>query len=162
ARRDCPTGRQRPRRRAADAGLPTTSRENRVSTSPLERRYRRVLRLLPAGYRHRWEEDMVASFMAAYGSTSTADARRPRLGEVASVVTLAVRARFFGLHATPRAQAWYDAIRAFALLSLLLEALFATSVFASSFDSGPYRIDLPDFIVWSRAFGLLWVVAFVA
>jgi hypothetical protein len=105
---------------------------------------------------------MVASFMAVYGSTSTADARRPRLAEVASVVTLAVRARFFGMHATPRAQAWYDAIRAFALLSLLLEALFATSVFASSFDSGPYRIDLPDFIVWSRAFGLLWVVAFVA
>jgi hypothetical protein len=126
----------------------------------LERRYRRVLRLLPAGYRQQWEEDMVASFLAAYGSESTVDATRPRLGEVASVVTLAVRARILGLQATPRALAWYHTIRAFTLLSLLLQAFFVTSLF--TFSLGPYGIGVPDFIVWSRAFSLLLVVAFIA
>jgi hypothetical protein len=29
----------------------------------LERRYRRLLRLLPAGYRQAWEEDVVSAFL---------------------------------------------------------------------------------------------------
>ena len=31
--------------------------------SGLERRYRRVLRLLPGWYREQWEQDMVAAFL---------------------------------------------------------------------------------------------------
>lgn len=53
-------------------------------SSPLERRYRRVLRLLPVGYRHQWEEDMVAAFMEAYSSDPNADgvtSGRPPLAE---------------------------------------------------------------------------------
>jgi hypothetical protein len=32
----------------------------------LERRYRRVLRLLPGWYRQQWEEDMVAAFLDSW------------------------------------------------------------------------------------------------
>ena len=32
----------------------------------LERRYRRVLRLLPGWYRQQWEQDMVAAFLDSW------------------------------------------------------------------------------------------------
>jgi hypothetical protein len=131
-----------------------------MSTSLLERRYRRVLRLLPVGYRQQWEEDMVASFLAAYGSEPMT-ASRPRLGEVASVVTLAVRARLLALQATPRALAWYHTVRALTLISLLLQSFLVTSMFAFSF--GEYAFGVPHYIIVSRAFTMLFVVAaFVA
>ena len=35
-------------------------------SSNLERRYRRVLRLLPGWYRERWEDDMAAAFLDSW------------------------------------------------------------------------------------------------
>ena len=61
----------------------------------LERRYRRVLRLLPGYYRQQWEEDMVAAFL---DSSLTGDPEedefiteygRPSWPELASVAGLA-------------------------------------------------------------------------
>lgn len=45
-------------------------------SAALEHRYRRVLRLLPVGYRQAWEEDMVSAFMQ---STDGAATNRPSL-----------------------------------------------------------------------------------
>lgn len=44
----------------------------------LEHRYRRLLRLLPAGYRQAWEEDMVTTFLH---SAEGRGVNRPPLGE---------------------------------------------------------------------------------
>jgi hypothetical protein len=63
----------------------------------LERRYRRVLRLLPGWYRRQWEQDMVAAFLDSW-LTGDADADEyiskaagPGWAETASVAGLAVR-----------------------------------------------------------------------
>jgi hypothetical protein len=99
-------------------------------TSRLEERYRRVLRLLPAPYRARWEEDMVATFLAATGAEDdTEDAAylrdhgRPGTREVASVLALALRLRVGGAEAPPVARLWGDAVRAVALAGLLVHAV---------------------------------------
>ena len=61
----------------------------------LERRYRRVLRLLPGWYRERWEQDMVATFLDSWltGDAHTDECVlefcKPAWAEVASVVLLA-------------------------------------------------------------------------
>ncbi len=63
----------------------------------LERRYRRVLRLLPGWYRQRWEQDMVAAFLDSWlTGDPEADAyiskvAGPSSAEVASVAVLAAR-----------------------------------------------------------------------
>ncbi len=70
--------------------------------SRLEERYRRVLRLLPAGYRRQWEDDMVAAFLETMqtGDAETdeylADHGRPSLAEMTSILSLAVRLRIGG------------------------------------------------------------------
>ena len=53
-------------------------------TSSLERRYRSALRLLPASYRARWEEDMVGTFLEG----NAGDRAWPRWSELLSVVGL--------------------------------------------------------------------------
>jgi hypothetical protein len=71
----------------------------------LERRYRGVLRVLPAGYRAAWEEDMVATFLASVHTDDPEEAEyaaefgRPGWSEVVSVLLLAVRLRLPGLRA---------------------------------------------------------------
>jgi len=39
-----------------------------TTTSELERRYRRLLRILPADYRAAWQEDMVTNFLESMHS----------------------------------------------------------------------------------------------
>ena len=97
----------------------------------LEQRYRRVLRLLPAAYRRAWEHDMVTALLdtrGVDGSGSDDDALAglgtPGLGEVVSVVWLAVRARVGVFGATPRQELWGGAVRRVALVGLLLNAAF--------------------------------------
>jgi hypothetical protein len=99
-------------------------------TSRLEERYRRVLRLLPAPYRTRWEEDMVATYLAAAaaeGDTEDAaylrDYGRPGTHEVLSVLALALRLRVGGVEAAPVARLWGDSLRAVALIGLLVHAV---------------------------------------
>jgi hypothetical protein len=100
--------------------------------SRLERRYRRVLRVLPAGYREAWEEDMVATFLDSMHSDDAeaaeyaGDFGRPSWSEVASVVSLAVRLRVGAAGASPRSVAWGQALRLVALMGLLVNATTVT------------------------------------
>src|SRR5580658_2735394 len=63
----------------------------------LERRYRRVLRLLPGWYRDKWEQDMVAAFLDSWltGDPEVDEyitrVAGPSCAEVASVAGLAAR-----------------------------------------------------------------------
>jgi hypothetical protein len=110
-------------------------------SSDLERRYRRVLRLLPGWYRQRWEQDMIAAFLDSWltGDPEADEyitrAAGPSLAEVASVVGLAVRLHLGG-PGTPRRCAWGQAIRRTVLAVLLVHAVLA--------------VDVLVFLVWSR------------
>ncbi|GAB3859943.1 hypothetical protein GCM10029963_62020 [Micromonospora andamanensis] len=101
--------------------------------SRLEERYRRVLRLLPVGYRRQWEDDMVAAFLETMqtGDAETdeylADHGRPSLAEVTSVLSLAARLRVGGADAPPRPYAWGQAVRLAVLTGVLLQAVMATA-----------------------------------
>jgi hypothetical protein len=95
----------------------------------LERRYRRVLRLLPDWYRQQWEEDMVAAFLDSW-LTGDPDADEyitkaagPSWAEVASVADLAVRLYLGGAGAPRRYFAWGQAVRGAALAVTLVQAV---------------------------------------
>jgi len=98
-------------------------------TGDLERRYRRVLRMLPGYYRDRWEEDMVAAFL---DSSLTGDPEedefaieygRPSWPEVASVAALAARLYLGGAGAPRRYFAWGQAVRGAVLVVMLGQAV---------------------------------------
>jgi hypothetical protein len=107
----------------------------------LERRYRRVLRLLPGWYRQQWEQDMVAAFLDSWltGDPGADDyiskAAGPGWAEVASVAGLAVRLHLSG-PGTARRYAWGHATRRAALAGLLVHAVLAVNVLV--------------FLMWSR------------
>ncbi len=97
----------------------------------LERRYRGLLRVLPAWYRRAWEDDMVATFLAGmqYDDPEEAEFQaeygRPSWAEVASVLLLAVRVRLPGLgvvaggrDTSHRAVVWGEALRLVALVGV--------------------------------------------
>ena len=100
-------------------------------TSELERRYRALLRMLPADYRAAWEDEMVATFLESTARDDpeeaefAADFGRPSWPEVASVLALAVRLRLGGTGAGPRRRACGDAVRLVALMGLLAQAVLA-------------------------------------
>lgn len=107
----------------------------------LERRYRRVLRLLPGWYRQQWEQDMVAAFLDSWltGDPETDECVlefcKPGWAETASVACLAVRLHLGG-PGTARRHAWGQAIRRAVLTVLLVHAVLAVNVLVS--------------LVWSR------------
>ena len=151
--------------------------------TPLEERYRRVLRLLPAPYREIWEEDMVSTFLASMATDDReeadfiADYGRPGWPEVASIVALAIRLRV-GVGAPPRYAAWGEAIRLSVLAGMLVNAAASTvGLGVSLWVAGmiplvpapaqmPEPSGYPD--LWARLFmltalaGLLWLPAFLA
>jgi hypothetical protein len=96
----------------------------------LERRYRRVLRLLPGWYRQQWEEDMVAAFLDSW-LTGDPDADKyitkaagPSWTEVASVAGLAARLYLGnGAGALRRYFAWGQAVRCAVLAVMLVNAV---------------------------------------
>jgi hypothetical protein len=102
-------------------------------SSDLERRYRRVLRLLPGWYRKQWEQDMVAAFLDGWltGDPEADEyitwAAGPSWAEVVSVAGLAIRLRLGG-PGTPRRLAWGQAIRRAVLTVLLVHAVLAVNV----------------------------------
>ena len=71
-------------------------------SNDLERRYLRVLRLLPGWYRQQWEQDMVAAFLDSWltgdpeADEYVTGAAGPSLAEVASVAVLAARLYLVG------------------------------------------------------------------
>jgi hypothetical protein len=108
----------------------------------LERRYRRVLRLLPGYYRAQWEQDMVAAFLDGWLTGDRAadeyisKAARPSWAEVASVAGLAARRYLGGPGAPRRYFAWGQAVRRAVLAVMLVHAVLAVNVLV--------------FLVWSR------------
>jgi hypothetical protein len=126
-----------------------------------ERNYRRVLRLLPAGYRQLWEEDMVSAYL-----DKVADSPRRSAGEWLAVAWLALRLRLNGSHASRRARLWYQTMLGIALLTTLYESLSATLVFADmvgwASKVGSYHVSWQNQVAgWWQAGGLLWVPTFV-
>jgi hypothetical protein len=93
----------------------------------LERRYRRVLRLLPGWYREQWEEDMVAAFLDSWltgdpeADEYISKAAGPSWAEVASVAALAARLYLAG-QGVPRRYAWGQAARLAVLCVTLVQA----------------------------------------
>jgi hypothetical protein len=115
-------------------------------SSDLERRYRRVLRLLPGWYRQQWEQDMVAAFLDSWltgdpqADEYISKAAGPGWAETASVAGLAVRLYLAGA-GTPRRFAWGQAIQRAALTVMLVHAVLALDILVRA--------------VWSRRlFGL--------
>ncbi|MCF6470099.1 hypothetical protein FAF44_17090 [Nonomuraea sp. MG754425] len=102
-------------------GAPGDGPKGRMSL--LERRYRSVLRLLPASYRAEREEEMVDAFMEMSGDVPDELSPRPRWGEIASVLALAVRSRLGGTGAPPHLFAWGETVRLVALLGLAHQAM---------------------------------------
>jgi hypothetical protein len=105
-------------------------------SSNLERRYRRVLRLLPGWYRRQWEQDMVAAFLDGW-LTGDADADEyiskaagPGWAETASVVGLAVRLYLGGAGDPRRRFAWGQAARNAVLAMLLVHAVQGVAALA--------------------------------
>jgi hypothetical protein len=149
--------------------------------SGIEERYRFVLRLLPASYRQRWEEDMVAAFLESVTPEDPEEAEfvqdygRPSWPEVASVVALALRLRLAHAGAPPRYLAWAQAVRLAALGWVFLSAVAgATSLGIHLWLVGavpglpapmngeflPLRSD--HWVTAVVVIGLLWVPAYVA
>ena len=96
--------------------------------TPLERRYRRVLGLLPSSYREVWAEDMVSTYLDSVAPDDREDAEyaaeygRPHWTEVASIAALAVRLRIGSAGAPPRYAAWSEVIRLVVLVGALVHA----------------------------------------
>jgi hypothetical protein len=91
--------------------------------TPLERRYRRLLRVLPAWYRASREEEMVDTFLSERADRPNADLDlehgSPGWAEVRATVGLAVRSRFAS--ARPAG----DVVRLVAVLGLLAQFVVA-------------------------------------
>jgi hypothetical protein len=100
--------------------------------TPLEERYRRLLRWLPDSYRARWEEEMVGTFLESMLPEDLEEAEhvtycaRPSRSERWSVAGLAVRLRLGGVDAPARSFAWGEAARVVALIGLLVGAAGST------------------------------------
>lgn len=147
----------------------------------LERRYRRVLRMLPASYRNTWEDDMVATFLQSTTTPAdttdpedaafTAEYSSPGWAEIASVLALAVRLRLGGAGAPPHYIARGEALRRVALVGLLLYAVTAVIGVAQLWvlTRFPHLLPLdPDPATGGLGFRvgtlaeLLWVAAYLA
>jgi hypothetical protein len=127
---------------------------------PAERQYRRVLRLLPAGYRDLWEEDMVSAYL-----DSVAESPRRSAGEWLSVAWLALRLRLNGSHAKPRTAFWRQLALGVAVLTTLYESLHATVSFAylawSWMKFGLSASWQNQIAAWWDTLSLVWVATFV-
>ena len=115
----------------------------------LERRYRRVLRLLPGYYREQWEEDMVAAFLDGWltGDPEADEyitwAAGPGWAEVASVAGLAARLYLGGAGAPRRYFAWGQAIRRAVLVVTLVQATRGLDVLVRTAWSRPAAVSAP-------------------
>jgi hypothetical protein len=101
----------------------------------LEQRYRRALRLLPAYYRDKWADDMVAALLDSW---MTGDPEvdgcvlefcKPGWPETASVAGLAARLYLGGTRAPRRYFAWGQAVRRAVLVVMLFHAAAALDAF---------------------------------
>src|SRR5262245_51027711 len=87
--------------------------------SPLEERYRRLLRVLPRWYRAHREDEMVTTFMAGRRDPDDRDLGWPGWPETRAVLALALSTRVAARHGSPRAMALGRILRLTALLGLV-------------------------------------------
>ncbi|WP_431898582.1 hypothetical protein [Nonomuraea sp. bgisy101] len=122
----------------------------------LEQRYRFVLRMLPASYRAKREEEMVDAFLDSTGQVRDEDNARPTWREVASVAALAIRVRAGGPGAAPRYREMGDAVRLVALLGLGYHAVLGWEGLISTLFSFGIVGDLdPEYVITDPA-GQAW------
>jgi hypothetical protein len=151
-----------------------------MSGGDLERRYRRVLRLLPGWYREKWEEDIVATLLDGWltgdqeADEYISKAARPEWAEVASVVCLAARLYLGGAGTPRRYFAWGQAIRRAALTVILVHATLALDVLVrTAWNRRLFGLPAPPASLmtaspggaWPAAYYMVnvaWVVIFVA
>ncbi|MFS8099096.1 hypothetical protein LFM09_18385 [Lentzea alba] len=133
--------------------------------SNLERRYRRLLRVLPKWYRQDREEEMVGLFMADRSDDLDLEHSWPGWGETGAMLGLAVRTHLAagsGLTQAPAKVVWRgEVVRALGMLGLLLSVFYAGASLTSMF----YAYNHPEIIgglTWLRVFDVAPVVAFVA
>jgi hypothetical protein len=145
----------------------------------LERRCRRVLRLLPGWYRQQWEQDMVAAFLDSWltgdpaADACISKAAGPGWAEVASVAGLAVRLHLGG-PGTPGRRAWGQALRRAVLAVLLVHAVLAVDVLvflvwgrrlAGWLPAPPGSLAVAPAGVWATVYclvGVAWITGFVS
>lgn len=143
--------------------------------SGLEQRYRRLLRLLPAAYRARWEEEMVDTFLLTALPTDldaeqaqfAADYGRPSVPESWSVLMLAVRLRLGAGESAGRSVTYGGALRLVGLVGLLLLAaptgLDAVTLILAKHHQGQPEYPQPQAWWWVGALaGVLRVGAYLA
>ncbi|WP_327086601.1 hypothetical protein OIE66_30290 [Nonomuraea sp. NBC_01738] len=137
--------------------------------SLLEKRYRSTLRVLPAAYRAEREEEMVSAYLEYAGDVPDERGPRPRFGEIASVLALAVRVRLGGHGAAARYVAWGDAVRLVARYALLYKAATAVLILISMIiatqdieQSGPPMSAERTVGVLLALVECLWLVSYVA
>ena len=148
----------------------------------LERRYRRLLRLLPGYYRDAWEQDMVTAFLDGWltgdpdEDSVIMEFDRPSWQEAASVAALAARLYLGGAGAPRRYFAWGQAVRGAVLAVLLVHAAAGIDGLVSAFLPGsldwivvptpPATIAAAPGGVWPPTVwymaGYVWIVIFVA
>src|SRR3984885_15182530 len=135
----------------------------------LERRYRRVLRLLPGYYRERWEEDMVAAFLDGW-LTGDAEAdefinkvARPEWAEVASVVGLAARLYLGGAGTPRRYFAGGQAVRRAVLAVMLVHAVLGVDVLVrTAWSRRLFGLPAPPAIVMTASLDGVWPAVYYA
>ncbi|MFI6498624.1 hypothetical protein [Nonomuraea typhae] len=133
----------------------------------LERRYRNVLRLLPASYRAGREEEMVAAYMEYAGDVPDELSPRPRFGEIASVAGLALRVRLAGATGAPRYFAWGETVRMTALFGLAFHAMLGVTGVIAALMLEPPVDGVPTMAerladLGNTLAGVLWLVSFAA
>ncbi len=147
---------------------------------PLEVRYRRLLRVLPTGYRAVREGEMVETFLASECAADPENADLtlrlgwPGVREAAGVLALAVRLRWAGVTAPERARVRAGALRIAVLASLTLFAVLAVgnlldrlwlAVAHPEYGSVPFPGVGSVDALWSTVRDwsfLLWILALVA
>ncbi|HEX8866592.1 MAG TPA: hypothetical protein VF821_13135 [Lentzea sp.] len=133
--------------------------------SNLERRYRRLLKVLPGWYRADREEEMVGIFLAERTDDLDLEHSWPGWGETGSVLGLAVRTHLAAgaaLTGVPAKVAWRgEVVRALGMFGLLLGVFFAGAAITSlSIAYG--NPEWASEITWWRVLELGPVVAFAA
>jgi hypothetical protein len=136
-------------------------------SSHLERRYRRVLRLLPGYYRRRWEEDMVAAFLDSWltgdpdDDEAIAEFCKPSWSEVASVAGLATRLYLGGASTPRRYFAWGQAVRCAVLAVLLVHAVRGlNALLVLAWSSRLFRLPAPPASLMTVSPGGVWPTAY--
>src|SRR4029077_1820730 len=133
----------------------------------LERRYRRVLRLLPGYYRAQWEQDMIGALMDGW-MTGNPEADEyisrvawPSWAEVTSVIGVAAGLSVGGGGPPRRYFAWGQAVRRAVLAAMLVHAVLGLDVLVqTAWNRRLFGLPAPPAILWAVSPGGVWFTVF--